>query len=85
MGPFSPPVAATHDAGLHVFQVGQLASDELAAIAQDGNEVPMADLLLAAAGVLVYLPVPSRDHAPLPRFLVIPTTRSVSLAPETFT
>jgi hypothetical protein len=39
--PFSPPVAATHRPGLHMFQVGQLATDELAAIAQDGNEMPM--------------------------------------------
>jgi hypothetical protein len=49
--PFSPPVAATHGSGLHMFQVGQLASDELAAIAQDGNEVPMADLFKASPHV----------------------------------
>ena len=42
--PFSPPVAATHQKTIHMFQVGELASDELAAIAQDGNEVPMFDL-----------------------------------------
>ncbi len=42
--PFSPPVAATHDEDLHMFQVGQLATDQLAAIAQDGNEQPMVDL-----------------------------------------
>src|SRR5262249_23293053 len=32
--PFSPPVAATHRPGVHMFQIGQLATDELAAIAQ---------------------------------------------------
>ena len=42
--PFSPPVAATHRHGPRMFQVGNLASDELAAIAQDGNEVPMFNL-----------------------------------------
>ncbi len=42
--PFSPPVAATHKASLHMFRVGDLATDELAAIAQDGDEVPMFNL-----------------------------------------
>jgi hypothetical protein len=42
--PFSPPVAATHRASLHMFRVGRLATDELAAIAQDGNEAPMFNL-----------------------------------------
>jgi len=46
--PFSPPVAATHQKAIHMFQVGALASDELAAIAQDGNEGPMADLFGAS-------------------------------------
>jgi hypothetical protein len=39
--PFSPPVAATHAAGLHMFRLGRLATDELAAIAQQGNQLPM--------------------------------------------
>lgn len=42
--PFSPPVAATHDRHMRMFQVGRLASDELAAIAQAGDEVPMFNL-----------------------------------------
>jgi hypothetical protein len=42
--PFSPPVAATHDRSMRMFQVGRLASDELAAIAQAGNQVPMFNL-----------------------------------------
>jgi hypothetical protein len=49
--PFSPPVAATHDRGIHMFQVGELASDELAAIAQGGNQVPMFNLFKGAPGV----------------------------------
>jgi hypothetical protein len=42
--PFSPPVAATHDRDMRMFQVGRLASDELAAIAQAGNQAPMFNL-----------------------------------------
>jgi hypothetical protein len=42
--PFSPPVAATHQKSIRMFSVGALASDELAAIAQDGDEAPMAAL-----------------------------------------
>ena len=49
--PFSPPVAATHRPGLHMFQVGHLATDQLAAIAQDGNESPMFNLFNGANGV----------------------------------
>ncbi len=46
--PLSPPVAATHQDGTHVFEVGKLATDQLAAIAQDGNEKPAFDLLNAS-------------------------------------
>jgi hypothetical protein len=42
--PFSPPVAATHRKAIRMFKVGSLASDELALIAQDGNEIPMFEL-----------------------------------------
>jgi hypothetical protein len=42
--PFSPPVAATHDRSMRMFRVGDLASDELAAIAQAGNQGPMFNL-----------------------------------------
>ena len=49
--PLSPPAAATHRSGLHMFRVGQLATDQLAAIAQDGNEVPMFNLFNGAPRV----------------------------------
>jgi hypothetical protein len=49
--PFSPPVAATHRPGLHMFEVGQQATDQLAAIAQDGNEAPMFNVFNGANGV----------------------------------
>jgi hypothetical protein len=39
--PFSPPVAATHTKAIRMFEVGELASDELAAIAQAGDQGPM--------------------------------------------
>lgn len=42
--PFSPPVAATHRKSIRMFQVGGFASDELAAIAQGGDQAPMFNL-----------------------------------------
>ncbi len=43
--PFSPPVAVTHSADVRMFNVGGQASDALAAIAQDGDPMPMVELL----------------------------------------
>lgn len=45
--PLSPPVVATHRRSLHLFEVGRLASDNLAAIAQAGDQVPLAMALEA--------------------------------------
>lgn len=42
--PFSPPVVATHRSKLQMFRVGETASPELEAIAEDGNQIPMFDL-----------------------------------------
>lgn len=39
--PFSPPVAATHQKSIRMFEVGGFASNELAAIAQGGDQIPM--------------------------------------------
>jgi hypothetical protein len=50
--PFSPPVAATHRSGPHMFEVGERASDELALIAQDGDQAPMAALFAAKEKVI---------------------------------
>ncbi len=47
---FSFPVAATHSTDLHMFEVGQLASTQAAAIAQIGTPVPMFNLLRANLG-----------------------------------
>jgi hypothetical protein len=49
--PFSPPVAATHQKAIRMFEVGKLASDELAAIAQAGDEGPMFRLFSASGKV----------------------------------
>ena len=46
--PFSPPVAATHQKAIRMFEVGDLASDELAAIAQGGDEGAMFRRLSAS-------------------------------------
>jgi hypothetical protein len=49
--PLSPPVAATHKIPVRMFKVGAPASPELEAIAEDGNQAPMFDLLTAAGFV----------------------------------
>jgi hypothetical protein len=38
----TPPVVIVHNRGFGLFQVGQPASDELAALAQDGDTAPLA-------------------------------------------
>jgi Ser/Thr protein kinase RdoA (MazF antagonist) len=54
--PMTPPVVALHDAGTHLFQIGEAASAELQAIAENGNNDPMVALAgsldtVSAAGV----------------------------------
>jgi hypothetical protein len=49
--PLSPPVALTHRNNLSVFEVGEEASDEIAAIAQDGNQSPGFSAFDGAPGV----------------------------------
>jgi hypothetical protein len=49
--PFSPPVAATHRKSIRMFDVGAFASDQLAAIAQGGDQLPMFDLFNASPRV----------------------------------
>lgn len=43
--PISPPVVATHRDSVTMFEVGQSASAELEAIAEDGNQGPLAAAL----------------------------------------
>ncbi len=43
--PFSPPVLATHSEGLHIFKVGEFASNELQQLAEDAVSAPMVTFL----------------------------------------
>lgn len=47
---YSFPVAASHKASFHLFQVGQKASTQVAAVAQNGNPVPAFKLLQGLVG-----------------------------------
>lgn len=49
--PISPIVAATHNASVSMFSVGELASDALRAIAEAGDPAPMVTLLEGLAEV----------------------------------
>lgn len=49
--PFSPPVAITHEEDVHLFQVGEQASDPLAVVAQDGVPVPLFQAVQGMDGV----------------------------------
>ncbi len=50
--PFTPPVVAAHTSGMDVFDVGQAASAEVQAIAENGNNDPLVALLGGSAAVL---------------------------------
>lgn len=50
----SPPVVVAHDARFNLFDAGQPASDELAALAEDGMTGPLAGLLEVSQGVADY-------------------------------
>ena len=50
--PFTPPVVAAHTSGMDVFEVGQAASAEVQAIAENGNNDPLVALLGGSAAVL---------------------------------
>ncbi len=53
----TPPVVAIHDPSVHLFQVGEVASDAIQVIAEMGNNAPLVDFAVAnpevvsAAGV----------------------------------
>ncbi len=50
--PFTPPVVAAHTSGMDVFEVGQAASAEVQAIAENGNNDPLVALLGGSAAVV---------------------------------
>lgn len=75
--PLSPPVIATHRRGLALFRVGRRASDEIVAIAEDGNATPAAEALRASRRVTdveVLDPI-----APVGTRTDVPTARTVRI------
>jgi hypothetical protein len=48
---FSPPLAVAHSVDVSLFEGGEAASPELAALAEDGMTGPLVDALTGAAGV----------------------------------
>ena len=49
--PMTPPVVALHDSSVSLFTIGEAASPELQAIAEDGNNAPMVALAGSLAEV----------------------------------
>lgn len=47
----SPPIVVSHSASVDIWEVGQPASDALAAVAEDADPVALLDLLGSLAGV----------------------------------
>jgi hypothetical protein len=75
--PLSPPVVATHRPGVALFEVGELASDGIIAIAEDGNAAPAADALSGSplvTDVAVLAPI-----APLGTRIDVPMAQSVEV------
>jgi Spondin_N len=66
--PLSPPVFAVHRSGVHVWQVGQIASHAVAAVAEDANNPVLVSALSKQRGVVDAFagpggPIPSGQSA----------------------
>lgn len=48
----TPPVVALHDPSVHLFQVGEVASDAIKVIAEMGNNAPLVDFAVANPDVV---------------------------------
>lgn len=48
----TPPVVAIHDPSVHLFQVGEVASDAIQVIAEMGNNAPLVEFAVANPGVV---------------------------------
>jgi Spondin_N len=48
---FTPLLVASHSSGIHLFELGSPASPELRTLAEEGNTMPLADLLESTQGV----------------------------------
>jgi len=53
--PFTPPVIAAHTADMRIFETGSAASDELAQLAENGNNDPLAGVLSGSSAVAAYV------------------------------
>ena len=53
--PFTPPVIAVHTADMHIFETGSAASDELAQLAENGNNDPLVGLLSGSSAVAAHV------------------------------
>ncbi len=51
--PFTPPVLVAHSADMDLFEMGEAASTEIAALAENGNGDPLVALATAAGAVVV--------------------------------
>ena len=51
--PFTPPVLVAHSADMDLFEVGEAASTEIAALAENGNGDPLVALATAAGATVV--------------------------------
>lgn len=47
----TPPVVVTHKSSVSLFSIGEESSPELAALAEDGNPVPLLETLMTLTGV----------------------------------
>lgn len=69
--PMTPPVVALHDPSVHLFQIGEVASDAIQVIAEMGNNAPLVEFaganpeVVSAAGVAGSAPFGSGESVTL--------------------
>ena len=52
--PFTPPVIVAHSSAMDVFEMGEAASAELSALAENGNNDPLVGVVSGASAVVAY-------------------------------
>ncbi len=70
--PFTPPVLVAHSADMDLFEMGEAASTEIAALAENGNGDPLVALATAAGATVV-----AHDEPVLPGY-----TATISISAE---
>jgi len=83
--PLTPPVIATHNGGVHIFQVGRPASFEVEEIAENGNPGPLISTLDddkqvfdVEAGTFPLVPAGTPGAAMFPDFVTLTITGTSS-------